>query len=324
MISTVIAVLIFNFFLFRILPGDPVRLIIQSPRMTAEAQQRISAQFGLDKPVWFDTERLRSGDFRGAFDTQFTAYVRNLLHGDLGVSFATREEVRDLLAKRVWRTVVLLLVGQTLAIVLGMAIGLLAAWRQGTVIDAGAIFLGIMGWALPTFFLCILLLILARGYLPAGGMVIPGLKPADGLEYWFDVGRHLILPTIAMVVIFTCQFMLVMRASVMEVLAEDYILTAKAKGLTILEILKDHALRNAMLPMVTIVTVRLGLIVGGSIEVETVFSWPGLGRLIYEAVTSHDYPVLQGAFLLVALSVVMANFVADLFYSVLDPRVKVE
>ena len=106
MISTVIAVLIFNFFLFRILPGDPVRLIIQSPRMTAEAQQRIRAQFGLDKPVWFDAERLRSGEFLGAFDTQFTAYVRNLLHGDFGVSFVTREEVSDLLAQRVWRTVV--------------------------------------------------------------------------------------------------------------------------------------------------------------------------------------------------------------------------
>ena len=151
-----------------------------------------------------------------------------------------------------------------------------------------------------------------------------GLKPGDGLEYWLDVGRHVILPTIAMVTIFTSQFMLVMRASVMEVLAEDYILTAKGKGLATLEILKDHALRNAMLPMVTIVTVRLGFIVGGSIEVETVFAWPGLGRLIYDAVTKHDYPVLQGTFLLVALSVILANFVADLFYSVLDPRVKVE
>jgi peptide/nickel transport system permease protein len=324
MISTVIAVLIFNFFLFRILPGDPVRLIIQSPRMTVEAQQRISAQFGLDKPVWFNAERLRSGEFLGAFDTQFTAYVCNLLNGDLGVSFVTREEVSDLLAERVWRTVALLLVGQTLAVVLGMAIGLLAAWRQGTLFDTGAILLGIMGWALPTFFLCILLLILARGYLPAGGMVMPGLKPGDGLEYWLDVGRHVILPTVAMVVIFTSQFMLIMRASVMEVLAEDYILTAKAKGLATLEILKDHALRNAMLPMVTIITVRLGFIVGGSIEVETVFAWPGLGRLIYDAVTKHDYPVLQGTFLLVALSVILANFVADLFYSVLDPRVKVE
>jgi peptide/nickel transport system permease protein len=324
MISTVIAVLIFNFFLFRILPGDPVRLIIQSPRMTVEAQQRIRVQFGLDKPVWFDAKRLRSGEFLGAFDTQFTAYVRNLMHGDLGVSFVTREEVSDLLAERVWRTVALLLVGQTLAIVLGMAIGLLAAWRHGTVFDTGAILLGIMGWALPTFFLCILLLILARGYLPSGGMVMPGLKPGDGLEYWLDVGRHVILPTIAMVIIFTSQFMLVMRASVMEVLAEDYILTAKGKGLATLEILKDHALRNAMLPMVTIVAVRLGFIVGGSIEVETVFAWPGLGRLIYDAVTKHDYPVLQGTFLLVALSVILANFVADLFYSVLDPRVKVE
>jgi peptide/nickel transport system permease protein len=246
------------------------------------------------------------------------------MHGEFGVSFVTREKVSDLLAERVWRTVILVFAGETLAIVFGITIGLFAAWRRGSVFDNGSMLLGIFGWALPTFFLSILLLILARGHLPAGGMVMPGLRPADGLEYWLDVGKHVILPTIAMVIIFTSQYMLVMRASVMEVLAEDYILTAKGKGLSTYQILRDHSLKNAMLPMITIVAVRLGFVVGGTIQVETVFSWPGIGRLIFDAVAKHDYPVLQGAFLLVAVSVILANFFADLLYSVLDPRVKLD
>ena len=155
-------------------------------------------------------------------------------------------------------------------------------------------------------------------------MVTVGLKPADGLNYWLDVGRHLILPTVALVIIFTSQYMMVMRASVMEVLSEDYILTAKAKGLNSAQILRKHALKNAMLPMITVITIRLGFLIGGAIQVETVFSWPGIGRLIYDSVAKNDYPVLQGAFLLVAVSVILANLVADIFYSVLDPRVELD
>jgi len=323
-LTTVVAVVVFNFFLFRILPGDPVRLIIQSPRMTAEAQQRIREQFGLDKPVWFDQERFQEGDVAGAFDTQFTAYIKQLSRGNLGVSFVTREEVSTLLAERVWRTVVLMIAGEVLALTLGTTAGLIAAWRHGTPVDTSVLLTGIFGWALPTFFLSIILLILARGRLPAGGMVTPGLRPVDGWKYWTDVGRHVILPTVTIVIIFTSQYMLIMRGSVMEVLAEDYILTAKAKGLSTFKILRDHALKNAMLPMVTISAVRLGYIVGGAIQVETVFSWPGIGRLIYDAVSKHDYPVLQGSFLLIAVSVILANLAADLLYSVLDPRVQAD
>jgi peptide/nickel transport system permease protein len=322
--ATLIAVVVFNFILFRILPGDPVKLIVHSPRMTAEAQARIRASFGLDKPVWFDIERLRAGDVLGAFDSQFTAYVRNLFRGDLGVSFASRRDVADVLTERVWRTVVLLIGGDVVAIVLGMALGLVAAWRRGTRLDTGIMLWALFSWALPTFFLGIILLILARGTLPVGGMVTPGLKPADGLTYWLDVGRHLILPTLTMAVVFTSEYILIMRSSVMEVLAEDYILTAKAKGLSTLRILRDHALKNAMLPMVTMIALTFGYTVGGAIQVETVFSWPGLGRLMYEAVQKRDYPVLQGAFLLLAVSVILANLAADLLYSVLDPRVQAD
>jgi peptide/nickel transport system permease protein len=323
-VLTLGAVMVFNFVLFRILPGDPIKLIIHSPRMTREAQDRIRANFGLDKPVWFDVERLKEGDVLGAFDSQFTAYVRNLFRGDLGVSFATRKDVSELLKERVWRTVVLVTGGDVIAIIAGMTLGLIAAWRRGTRLDAGILLGALFSWALPTFFLGIILLILARGWLPVGGMVTPGLKPEDGLEYWLDVGRHLILPTTTMAIVFTGEYILIMRSGVMEVLTQDYILTAKAKGLSTFRVLRDHALKNAMLPMVTMIALTFGYTVGGAIQVETVFSWPGLGRLMYEAVQKRDYPVLQGAFLLLAVSVILANLLAEILYSILDPRVKPE
>ncbi|MEJ2732349.1 MAG: ABC transporter permease [Anaerolineae bacterium] len=323
-VITLVAVIVFNFLLFRILPGDPVKLIIHSPRMTREAQERIQASFGLDKPVWFDAERLKAGDLLGSLDTQFTAYLRNLVRGDLGISFASRRDVSQILSERVWRTVVLVIGGDLIAIVLGMALGLIAAWRRGSHLDAGILLWALFSWALPTFFLGIILLILARGHLPVGGMVTPGLKPEDGLTYWLDVGKHLILPTITMAIVYTGEYILIMRSSVMEVLTQDYILTAKAKGLSTYRTLRDHALKNAMLPMVTMIALTFGYTVGGAIQVETVFSWPGIGRLMYDAVQKRDYPVLQGTFLLLAVSVIFANLLAEILYTVLDPRVKAE
>lgn len=320
-LMTLAVVVVFNFFLFRILPGDPIKLLFRNPRLTRDAQETIRTQFGLDKPVWLDTARLQSGDIDGAFDTQFTAYVRNLLQGNLGVSFATRQNVNELLSERVGRTVLLVFTGEIFAIGFGIIVGLIAAWRRGTWIDAWALFVGLLTWALPTFFLGIILLILARGILPIGGMVEPGLAE-NTADYWLDVGRHLILPTITLAVGSTSAYMLIMRSSVVEVLAEDYILTAKAKGLSTIQILRDHALKNAMLPMVTIIALNLGYVVGGAIQVETVFSWPGIGRLIFESVSKQDYPVLQGAFLLLAVSVILANLVTDVLYSLLDPRIQ--
>lgn len=320
---TLVTVVIFNFFLFRILPGDPVKLLFRNPRLTREAQEIIRVQFGLDKPVWIDTERLQAGDLAGAIDSQFTAYIRNLLQGNLGISFANRQQVNEILTERVGRTVLLVFTGEIFAILLGMSIGLIAAWKRGTWVDSAALFFALVMWALPTFFLGIILLILARGVLPTGGMVTPGLAQEGTPEYWIDVLRHLILPTITLAITSASGYMLIMRSSVVEVLAEDYILTAKAKGMSNIQILKDHALKNAMLPMVTIIALNLGYVVGGAIQVETVFSWPGIGRLIYESVSKQDYPVLQGAFLLLAVSVILANFITDILYSILDPRVKV-
>jgi peptide/nickel transport system permease protein len=320
--ATLVVVIVFNFFLFRILPGDPVKLIVHSPRMTKEAQERIQVTFGLDKPVWINKEALIQGDVLGAFDTQFTAYVRNLLRGDLGISFSTRKDVSELLAERAWRTVVLVGLGEVMAIVLGILLGLVAAWRRGTKLDTGILLAALFTWAMPTFFFGIILMIIFRGHLPVGGMVSPGLKPEDGMEYWLDLGKHLILPTLTLTILYASEYLLIMRSSVVEVLSEDYILTAKAKGLSTIQTFRDHALKNSMLPMITVIALTLGYTVGGAIQVETVFSWPGIGRLMYEAVQKRDYPVLQGSFLLLAISVIIANLLADLLYAVLDPRVK--
>jgi peptide/nickel transport system permease protein len=323
-LATLAIVVVFNFFLFRILPGDPIKSIARSPRLTREAREKLRVDFGLDKPVLFDGERLREGDVLGALDTQFTAYVRALLHGNLGISYRSRRPVADVLTERVWRTVVLVLGAELLALIIGIGLGLIAAWRRGSRTDMSILLWSLISWGLPTFFLGIILLILARGYLPVGGMVVPGLKPEDGWTYWVDVGRHLILPTITMAIVYTSSYILIMRASVVEVLSEDYILTAKAKGFSNPQILRKSALKNAMLPMVTIIALNLGIIVGGAIQVETVFSWPGLGQLMFDAVGKRDYPVLQGVFLLLAVSVITANLLADLLYSALDPRVKAE
>ena len=323
-LATLVVVIVFNFFLFRILPGDPIKSIARSPRLTREARERLRVDFGLDKPVFFDGERLREGDVLGAFDAQFTSYVRALLHGNLGISYRSRRDVAEVLAERVWRTVVLVAGAETLALLFGVGLGLASAWRRGTRLEMTILLWALFSWGLPNFFLAIILLLLARGHLPVGGMVVPGLKPQDGLTYWADVGRHLILPTLTMAIVYTSSYILIMRSSVVEVLSEDYILTAKAKGLNAFQILRDHALKNAMLPMVTLVALNLAYTVGGAIQVETVFSWPGIGRLMYDAVQLRDYPVLQGTFLLLAVSVVVANLVADLLYSVLDPRVKAE
>jgi peptide/nickel transport system permease protein len=321
-IVTLIVVIIFNFFLFRILPGDPVKLLIHSPRMTTEAQERIRVNFGLDKPVWFNMAGIREEGPLGIFDTQFTAYVRNLFKGDLGVSFSTRRDVSDLIRERVWRTVILVVLGELLAIFLGIALGMVAAWRRGTNLDTGILLYGLFTWAMPTFFFGIILVMLSGGHFPIGGMVAPGLKPEDGLVYWKDVSWHLILPTVTLTILYMSEYMLIMRSSVVEVLSEDFILTAKAKGLNAFQIFRDHALKNAMLPMVTIIALTLGYTVGGAIQVETVFSWPGIGRLMFDAVQKRDYPVLQGTFLLLAISVIIANLIADLLYAALDPRVK--
>lgn len=325
---TILFVIVLNFFLFRILPGDPARAGIRDPRMTREAVEAIRVRFGLDKQLINCFESLnpiKLGDCAiNPFDTQFFVYVGNLLHGDLGISYHTNRPVADALGERLVNTVILIGAGQILAIIIGMLLGLIAAWKSRTPIDFAATMGSLIAWSIPTFFLGIILLFWGSQELglPLGGKLTPGLNEPGSLGEFGDVLRHLLLPTITFTIVYLGEYMLFMRSSVLDVLTEDYILTAKAKGLSVGQILRGHALRNAMLPMVTLIALNLGFTVAGAIQIETVFSWPGLGLAIFEAVGRRDFPMLQGAFLLLAVSVIIANLIADLLYSVLDPRVQ--
>jgi peptide/nickel transport system permease protein len=328
-VFTILFVLILNFFLFRILPGDPARALVKDPRMKAEAREALRIRFGLDKPVinCFETlTPLKLGDCRvNPLDTQFFIYIKNLFQGELGVSYKTNRPVADILMERLWNTILLIGAGQILSIVVGVAFGVFAAWKARTAIDYGALITGLVAWSLPTFWLGIILLFWGSNHgFPIGGKATPGTSTYPLFFQIGDVARHMVLPTLTYIIVFMGEYMLVMRSSLLDVLAEDYILTAKAKGLSNFQILKDHALKNAMLPIVTIIAINLGFTVAGVIQIESVFSWPGLGGAIFEAVESRDYPVLQGTFLLIAVSVILANLLADLTYSYLDPRVQSE
>ena len=319
---TLIAVLIFNFFLFRIIPGDPVQMIV-SPRMRPETRERIREQYGLDKPIWINSAQFgETGDFSDLFDSQFVRYVQNLLQGNLGESFRQKKPVAELIGNRIGPTALLILAGEITGIVFGSVLGIVAAWKKGTAIDTSALILGLTAWALPAFWLGLMLLIAARGHLPSGGFITPGTIYESKIDEWIDIGRHLVLPATTLALLLFGAYMLVVRNSSLEVLAEDYILTAKAKGLSAVRVLKDHALKNASLPLVTIIAMDLGMAMGGTIQIETIFSWPGIGRLMFDSIAQRDYPVLQGVFLILAVGVIAANFLADLTYVVLDPRVK--
>jgi peptide/nickel transport system permease protein len=325
---TIVFVIVLNFFLFRILPGDPARAGIRDPRLTQEAVEAIRVRFGLDKQLINCFESLnpiKLGDCAvNPFDTQFFIYIGNLLQGDLGISYHNNRPVTEALGERLVNTVILIGAGQILAIIIGMLLGLIAAWKSRTPVDIAATVGSLIAWSIPTFFLGIILLFWGSQELglPLGGKLTPGLNAPGSLAEFGDVLRHLILPTITFTIVYLGEYMLFMRSSVLDVLTEDYILTAKAKGLSVGQILRGHALRNAMLPMVTLIALNLGFTVAGAIQIESVFSWPGLGLAIYEAVGRRDFPMLQGAFLLLAVSVIIANLIADLLYSVLDPRVQ--
>jgi peptide/nickel transport system permease protein len=326
---TILFVLILNFFLFRVLPGDPARAGIRDPRLKKEAVEAIRVRYGLDKPVINCFESLNPIKFGSCtvnpLDTQFFIYVNNLLHGEMGISYHSNRPVADILVERLWNTILLIGAGQILAIIIGVVFGVFAAWKARTNIDYGALIISLVAWSLPTFWLGIILLFWgSNSGFPIGGMQTPGMSSQPFFARAGDVLRHMFLPTLTYTIVYMGEYMLIMRSSLLDVLSEDYILTAKAKGLSTFQVLKDHALKNAMLPLVTVIAINLGFTMAGAVQIESVFSWPGLGGAVYEAVNRRDFPVLQGAFLLIAVAVILANLIADLMYSYLDPRVQTE
>ena len=206
----------------------------------------------------------------------------------------------DLIGQALGNTLWLILPSQILAILFGAGLGLFAAWRRGRPLDVTALTFSLFMWSLPTFFLGIILLVIGANWLglPSAGRITIGANFESFWDVAIDVGRHLILPTLTLTLVLLGEYMLIMRSSVLDVFGEDYILTARAKGLSTYRIIRDHALRNAILPMVTLIALNLGFTVSGAIQVEAVYSWPGLGALTVNAVADRDFPVLQGAFLL--------------------------
>ncbi len=309
-LMTVLIVVVINFVLFRILPGDPVRAVIgRNVRISPEVQQALRVQFGLDKPV---------------FPDQFLDTVAQWAQGNLGISWSLRQPVKSILLAKLINTIILVGLGQIFSIVLGVILGLLAGWKRKTPIDVSALTFSLIAWATPTFWLGIILLAAGSTWLglPTGGIVSPSNVSKPLYAVIPDVARHLILPTLTLTILYLGEYMLIMRSSILEVLSEDYILTAKAKGMSEWQVLTRHALKNAMLPIVTLIALNLGFTVSGAIYIETVFSYDGLGTLFQDALTKQDYPLLQGAFLLLAVSVIIANMLADILYTYLDPRVK--
>lgn len=315
---TVFVVVTFNFFLFRVLPGDPAVGGLRDPRLSPERVAALQERFGLNDPVFINLE---GGN---PFESQYFAYLGALAHGDLGTSYAFRDRpVSSLLGTALVNTIWLVLPAEVISIVAGVGLGLFAAYRRGTKMDVGALSFSLIMWSLPTFFLGIVLLFIGANWLglPTAGRVTIGAFYDTTWDQVVDVTRHLLLPTATLALVLLGEYMLIMRSSVVEVLSEDYILTAKAVGLSTPRIISRHALRNALLPIVTLIALNLGFTVSGAIQVETVFSWPGLGQLTVNAVNQRDFPVLQGAFLLLAVSVVLANLAVEIIYGWLDPRV---
>ncbi|MEV4755906.1 ABC transporter permease [Micromonospora sp. NPDC049559] len=294
-----------TFLLLRLLPGDPA-LAVASPNMTPQARAILLHQYGLDEPLL----------------SQYGRYLWQLLHGNLGISFTQQVPVSSVLLARLPWTLLLTLSSLLVTVAVGVPLGVLAATRPRGVLDRLVQVGGVTGQSLfvPSVGIFLLFVLgLQLHWLPIGGAYSPGVY---GPAWYGDVAAHLVLPCVSLALVQLGSYVLTLRSTLIESLGEDYCVLARAKGLPNRKVVWKHGLRNALLPTTTLVGLQLGYLVGGAVLTETVFAYPGIGRGIYEAVTQLDYPVLQGAFVLLAATVVVANVLTDLAYGLLDPRVR--
>jgi ABC-type dipeptide/oligopeptide/nickel transport system permease component len=304
-IVTIFVAVTINFVLFRLAPGSAVTNLSRVPHATQQLRHALNVQFGLDKS-------------KGA---QYVIYLKQLIHGNLGISFENQQPVSTNLRVALINTLPMVTLGTLFSIVIGTLTGVIAAWRRGTPTEAATVSSALGFYAMPTQWLGLMLIIIFAGVLPTGGMTNEFLLNPGFWQHLKDLGSHILLPSLTLGLTLYGEYTLIVRSAMLETLGEDYILTARAKGLKPWAIVRKHALRNAMLPITTLVALSLGYIVAGAILIEIVFSWPGIGRAVYEAVLERDYPMLQGAFLLLTIAVVLCNLIADLLYFKLDPRI---
>jgi peptide/nickel transport system permease protein len=300
-IPVMAVVAVFVFAMLRLTPGDPAAILAGASATTQDVVD-IRAKLGLDQPIL----------------TQFVAWIGRLFTGDFGESFFFKKQVAELVADRIEPTLMLSLATMVLSILVAVPLGVLAAYRQGTWIDRIVMGFAVLGFSVPVFVIgygLIYVFAIELAWLP-----VQGYQPlSEGIRGCVE---RLVLPSITLSVIYIALIARITRTSVLEVLGEDYIRTARAKGLTNVVVLMHHALRNAAVPIVTVIGIGIALLIGGVVVTESVFNIPGLGRLTVDAVLARDYPTIQAVILLFSFVYVLVNLVVDLLYTVLDPRIR--
>ena len=305
-IPLVFWVIVINFVIIHLAPGDPVIFLAGQYEATPEYIAKMRLEFGLDKPLI----------------AQLGVYLWKVLHGDLGYSMRFQQPVLDLILGRVPATLILMISGLLIGSVLGVVLGVVFT-RRSEFSENAAVLIAVACHSMPVFWIGQNLLIifsLHLGIFPAQGMFGMRVRETGFAAFW-DLLRHLALPAITYATYHLTLVFRLTRAKMLEVLSQDYMITARGKGLSRFAILYRHALPNAILPVITVLGVSVGFMLAGSVLVETVFAWPGMGRLMFEAVLARDYPVLLGLFIVTSLMVMIANLVTDIIYALMDPRV---
>jgi peptide/nickel transport system permease protein len=310
---TLAFVLAFNFFLFRGI-GNPLNQLLRGARggISPQALAQLEKDLGLNLPL----------------PQQFIHYIGQTLQGHLGYSYFYNIPVRTVIAQRIWPTLLLVGTSTIASTLIGIWIGIAQGWRRGSKFDQGMLGFTLFTYAMPEFWFGLLMIMafsVGVGFFPAifptGGYQTTGVE-LTGAAHYVDVLNHMVLPFIVLTIAYLGEYSLIMRSSLLETLGEDFIVLARAKGMREKRILRQHAVPNALLPTMTVTILGFGFIVSGAITIELIFNWPGLGLLTATAVDQRDFPVLQGLFLLFSAAVIVANLVADLLYSYLDPRVR--
>ena len=310
---TLAFVLFFNFILFRVMPGDPIALLLRgTSAISQETIRELEHELGLDQPL----------------PQQFVTYVGTTLRGEFGLSLATGRPVTEMIADRIWPTVLLVGAATAASAAIGLVIGIYGGWRRGSAFDVGSLGFSLVAYAMPEFWFGILILMAFAGgvgffpsIFPTGGFQSAGVE-LTGFARVADVLNHMFLPFVTLTVAYLGEYALIMRSSILDVMREDYVTTARAKGLREKHVLWRHTVPNALLPTMTLTFLSLGFVFSGAITIEYVFSYPGLGLLTVEAIDGKDFPVLQALFLLFSATVIFFNLLADLLYARLDPRVR--
>ena len=338
-IPTLIGVTLVIFLFQRLIPGDPAVAML-GEHATAENVARIREQFGLDKPAFLDRDALAEGDLPGFFDSQYVSYFGRLLQFDLGNSIHRRIPIAETLKERFPATVELALLAMGLSLIIGIPIGILSAARRNSILDGATMVGSLVGVSVPIFWLGIMEIMLFAvilKWLPSGGRLSSGVQIEsitnllllDSLltgnwAGFTDALKHIIMPAVSLATIPTAIITRMTRSSMLDVLQEDYIRTAAAKGLAERVVLFRHALKNAFLPVITIIGIQVGSLLAGAVLTETIFSWPGIGKWVYDSILGRDYPIVQGVTLLIAIIFLLVNLLVDLSYALLDPRISYE